>query len=56
MTFVEHGLRRSIREAIGVLDAGDVGDVNGAQQMLVSDVADPDAADQAFVARSHEST
>ncbi len=47
---VQHRLRRPIDEVVGVLHAHDLGAVQRDSQMFGHDTAQPDAADQPFVA------
>ena len=47
---VEHRLRRPVDEVVGVLDADDLGAVQGDLQVIDGDAAQSDSVDEAFVA------
>ena len=47
---VEHRLRRPVDEVVGVLHADDLGAIQRDRQMVERDAAQPDSADEAFVA------
>src|ERR1700733_9993571 len=51
---LEYWCRRPIRKVVDVLYADDVGDLERHQQVPVSDIADPNARDQAFIPGGHQ--